>query len=146
MFLNIFPILSMLILCLLLCSSEELVKRKLLPEFIDGKAVAGILGSFILFWGIYKFIGDFNYIKYSFQWAPISIILRLLLTIYFIVCGFVISFKGIGGFLFNKNDESSRRYKVFYSMLKSYHTILRKTGLILLVIYLANFLLQKYMA
>lgn len=142
MLLNIFPILSILLLCIILCLSEELVKRKLLNEFINGKLVAGVIGSFIMFWGIFKFFSDFNYLRYSFQYAPMAIILRLMLTIYFIVCGFVISFKGAGKFLFNKNEESTRRYKIFHAKLIHYKGILWKVGVILFVIYLVNYVLS----
>ncbi len=142
MFLNALPTISFLLLCLLFCSMDKLIEKKLISDFLASKLITGIFGTAILLWGLMRFYQDFNYIKFSFAYNPIAVVLKLLVIVYFIVCGFSISFKGYGEYLFNKNKDSQLRFNAFRGKLKSYDSFLAKIAIILIVIFLANTLLS----
>lgn len=132
------PNLSFLTLCLLFCYMDKLIDKKLISDFFSGKMITGLFGSAILLWGLLSFYRDFNYFVYSFTYNPINVIIKFLIVIYFIICGFSISFKGLGRILFNKNPESQKRYDLFLYRLKSYNEFLAKIAIILIIILVAN--------
>ncbi len=144
MFLNIMPIVSFLLLCLLLNASDELARRKLIPEFIAGKLVASVLGTLILFWGLFQFYANMNYFIYQVRYELIAVLLRLIVVLYFIVSGIVISFKGFGDKLFSKKHiEAEKRYKHFSTKLSSLQLTLAKISALLLALFVLNYLFVK---
>lgn len=144
MFLNMMPIVSFLLLCLLLCASDELVRRKLIPEFISGKFVASVMGSIILIWGLFQFYANMNYFVYQVKYELIAVLLRLIVVLYFIVCGFVISFKGFGDKLFSKkHPETESHRKHITAKLKSSQITLAKIGILLLALFVLNHFFVK---
>ena len=140
MFLNILPITSFLLLCLLLHSSDELHKRKLLPEFIAGKAVAAVMGTIVLLWGLFQFYANLNYFIYQINHSLIAVLLRLIVVLYFIASGFVISFKGIGEKLFTKQPEAKHRYELLKYRLSAMQLFLAKFAILLLILFVVNYL------
>ena len=141
MFLNILPISSFLLLCLLLHSSDELQKRKLIPEFIAGKLVASVLGTMIMLWGLFQFYANLNYFIYQINHSLIAVLLRLIVVLYFIISGFVISFKGIGDKLYTKQPEAKHRYELLKNRLSAIQLFLAKVAILLLILFVVNYLL-----
>lgn len=141
MFLNILPITSFLLLCLLLHSSDELYKRKLIPEYIAGKSVAAVLGTLVLLWGLFQFYANLNYFIYQINHSPIAVLLRLIVVLYFIASGFVISFKGIGEKLFTKQPEAKHRYELLKHRMGAMQLFLAKVAVLLLILFIVNYLL-----
>ena len=142
MFLNILPISSFLLLCILLHSSDELLRRKLIPEFIAGKLVATILGTMILVWGLFQFYANLNYFIYQISHSFIAVLLRLIVVLYFIASGFIISFKGFGEKLYTKQPEAKHRYELLKHRLSSIQLLLAKVAVLLLILFVVNYLLM----
>ena len=142
MFLNILPISSFLLLCILLHSSDELLRRKLLPEFIAGKLVATVLGTMIMLWGLFQFYANLNYFIYQINHSLIAVLLRLIVVLYFIASGFVISFKGFGEKLYTKQPEAKHRYELLKHRLSSIQLLLAKVAVLLLILFVVNYLLM----
>ncbi len=143
MFLNNLPILSFLILCWMLTIADEFSqKKKIFPEFLSNNTLAGIMGILILFWGLFQFYANFNYLIYQFRFNYIVVILRFLVIIYFIVCGFVLTFKGFGKYLYTKNKRSQENYQRTKEVLLPLQSILSKVGLLLIIINLVNYFLS----
>ena len=141
MFLNILPISSFLLLCILLHSSDELLRRKLIPEFIAGKLVATVLGTMIMLWGLFQFYANLNYFIYQINHSLIAVLLRLIVVLYFIASGFVISFKGFGEKLYTKQPEAKHRYELLKHRLSSMQIFLAKFAVLLLILFVVNYLL-----
>ena len=142
MFLNILPISSFLLLCILLHSSDELLRRKLIPEFIAGKLVATVLGTMIMLWGLFQFYANLNYFIYQINHSLIAVLLRLIVVLYFIASGFVISFKGFGEKLYTKQPEAKHRYELLKHRLSSIQLLLAKVAVLLLILFVVNYLLM----
>lgn len=140
MFLNILPITSFLVLCLLLNASDELHKRKLIPEFIAGKPVAAVMGTIVLLWGLFQFYANLNYFIYQINHSPIAVLLRLIVVMYFIASGFIISFKGIGEKLFTKQPEAKHRYELLKHRLSEMQLFMTKIAVLLLILFIVNYL------
>ncbi len=142
MFLNILPISSFLLLCILLHFSDELLRRKLIPEFIAGKLVATVLGTMIMLWGLFQFYANLNYFIYQIDHSFIAVLLRLIVVLYFIASGFVISFKGFGEKLYTKQPEAKHRYELLKHRLSSIQLLLAKVAVLLLILFVVNYLLM----
>ena len=142
MFLNILPISSFLLLCILLHSSDELLRRKLIPEFIAGKLVATVLGTMIMLWGLFQFYANLNYFIYQISHSFIAVLLRLIVVLYFIASGFIISFKGFGEKLYTKQPEAKHRYELLKHRLSSIQLLLAKVAVLLLILFVVNYLLM----
>lgn len=142
MFLNNLPILSFLILCFLLTSADALVPKKIFPEFLSNTVIAGIMGSIILFYGLFQFYANFNFLLYQFKFNYIVVILRFIVILYFISCGFILTFKGFGKYLYIKNKKSQENYKKTKESLLAMQSLLSKIGLLLIIINLVNYILS----
>lgn len=142
MFLNMLPIISFLIISWMLCSADEFVKKKLFPEFLSNSMIAGILGFVILFWGLFQFYANFNYLLYQFRYNYISVVLRFIIILYFIATGFVLTYKGFGEKLYTKSPKSQENYQKAKVAILSLQSLLAKIGLLLMIITIINYFLS----
>lgn len=140
MFLNVLPIISFLIICIMLLASDYMVHKKIFPEHLANKNIAGAVGLVTLFWALLQFYSNFDFLLYSFRFNYIGVILRFLIMIYFIACGFVLSFKGYGNKLYRSMQKSQENYYKTKVALVQLQSLLAKIGVILLVIVGINYI------
>lgn len=144
MFINTLPILSFLIISQMLCAADGYVKRNIFPQFLANKTIAGIMGAIILFWGLFQFYENFNYFIYQFKYNYISVVLRLVIILYFIGAGFILTFKGFGKYLFTKSAKSANNYETTNDRVLNAQSLFARIGLVLIIITLVNYLLSIF--